>query len=170
MDRQPVLRGALVTIAPSVAQEYDALFAVASDPAIWDQHPAHDRWQEAVFRAFFDEGMAGGGMLTIRDARDGAVIGSSRYGPYDAAADEIEIGWTFFARDRWRRGYNRETKRLMIDHIARYVPTVTFHIGRDNARSRTAVAALGAVLRPGTVDVLRGGRMVPHVIYELRAR
>ncbi|KQM96754.1 GNAT family N-acetyltransferase [Sphingomonas sp. Leaf25] len=168
MNRQPVLRGQLVTIAPSVADDYDALFAVASDPAIWDQHPAHDRWRADVFRAFFDEGMAGGGMLTIRDAQDGSVIGSSRYGPYDPDADEIEIGWTFFARDRWRRGYNRETKRLMIDHITRYAATVTFHIGEANARSRTAVAALGAVLRPGTIDVLRGGRMVPHVVYALR--
>ncbi|KQN80085.1 GNAT family N-acetyltransferase [Sphingomonas sp. Leaf62] len=168
MNRQPVLQGALVRIAPTVPEEYAALFAVASDPAIWDQHPAHDRWQEDVFRAFFDEGLAGGGMLTIRDAGDGSVIGSSRYGPHDRHADEIEIGWTFFARDRWRRGYNRETKRLMIDHIAPHVAAVTFHIGQENRRSRTAVAALGATLRPGTVDVLRGGRMVPHVIYELR--
>lgn len=168
MDRQPELVGELVTVRPTVANDYDALYGVASDPAIWDQHPAHDRWQAEVFRAFFDEGLAGGGMLTIRDAADESVIGSSRYGPYDAKADEIEIGWTFFARDRWRRGYNRETKRLMIDHVAPHVSAVTFHIGQDNARSRTAVAALGATLRPGSIDVLRGGRMVPHVIYELR--
>jgi len=168
MDRQPELVGDLVRIAPTVAEDFDALFAVASDPMIWDQHPAHDRWQADVFRTFFDEGMAGGGMLTIRDVGDGQVIGSSRYGLYDAHADEIEIGWTFFARDRWRQGYNREAKRLMIDHVAPHVSAVTFHIGRDNARSRTAVAALGATLRPGSVDVLRGGRMVPHVVYALR--
>ncbi|PXA89183.1 GNAT family N-acetyltransferase [Nostoc sp. 3335mG] len=170
MDRQPVLAGELVRIAPTRAEDHAALFAVASDPAIWDQHPAHDRWRPDIFRAFFDEGLAGGGMLTIRDASDGSVIGSSRYGPHDRAADAIEIGWTFFARDRWRRGYNRETKRLMIDHVAPHVATVTFHIGQDNHRSRTAVAALGATLRPGSVAVLRGGRMVPHVVYELRRR
>ncbi len=170
MNRQPELSGDLVRIAPSVPDDFNALFAVASDPMIWDQHPAHDRWQPGVFRAFFDEGLAGGGMLTIRDAGDGQVIGSSRYGPYDAQADEIEIGWTFFARDRWRRGYNRETKQLMIDHVAGQVSAVTFHIGQDNRRSRSAVEALGATLRPGTIDVLRGGRMMPHVVYELRRR
>ncbi|KQM24882.1 MULTISPECIES: GNAT family N-acetyltransferase [unclassified Sphingomonas] len=168
MDRQPILIGDLVTVRPTTAGDYDALYGVASDPAIWDQHPAHDRWQTGVFRAFFDEGLAGGGMLTIRDAGDGRIIGSSRYGPHDVEADEIEIGWTFFARDCWRRGYNREAKRLMIDHVARHVGAVTFHIGEDNARSRAAVAALGATLRPGSVAVLRGGRMVPHVLYELR--
>lgn len=170
MNRQPVLIGALVTVRPTTAQDYDALYGVAADPAIWDQHPAHDRWQPAVFRAFFDEGLAGAGMLTIRDARDGSVIGSSRYGPYDPQADEIEIGWTFLARDRWRRGHNRETKRLMIDHIAPSVSAVTFHVGQDNRRSRSAVEALGATLRPGTIDVPRGGRVVPHVVYELRRR
>lgn len=167
IDRQPVLTGGLVTLVPTVPGDHDALFAVASDPLIWDQHPAHDRWQAPVFRDFFDDGLAGGGMLTIRDAATGAVIGSSRYGPHDVAADEIEIGWTFFARSHWRRGHNRESKRLMIDHIVRHVPTVVFHIGADNARSRTAVAALGAVLRPGTIDIVRGGRPVPHVIYAL---
>ncbi|MGT2514383.1 hypothetical protein ACVOMT_09230 [Sphingomonas panni] len=61
MDRQPTLIGELVTLRPTNADDYDALYAVASDPAIWDQHPAHDRWQAAVFRGFFDAGLATGG-------------------------------------------------------------------------------------------------------------
>jgi RimJ/RimL family protein N-acetyltransferase len=170
MNRQPVLTGEMVTLRPSVAEDYDALYAVASDPLLWDQHPAHDRWQEPVFRAFFDEGLAGGGMLTIRDTARGAVIGSSRYGPHDAHADEVEIGWTFFARTCWRQGHNREAKRMMIDHMLPQVAAVLFHVGQDNHRSRAAVEALGATLRPGAVDVLRGGRMVPHVVYGLHRR
>ena len=43
---------------PCAADDWDALFAVASDPLIWEQHPAHDRWQEPVFRAFFDDALA----------------------------------------------------------------------------------------------------------------
>ncbi len=170
MQRQPDLAGDLAIVAPTTPDDHDALFVVASDPSIWDQHPAHDRWQATVFRDFFDEGLAGGGMLTIRDAATGAVIGSSRYGPHDPVADEVEIGWTFFARSCWRRGHNRETKRLMLDHMLPRVAAVTFHVGQDNRRSRTAVEALGATLRPGTIDVVRGGRPVPHVIYELRRR
>ncbi|NCZ78399.1 MAG: GNAT family N-acetyltransferase, partial [Burkholderiaceae bacterium] len=50
------------------ADDHDALFAVARDPLIWEQHPAHDRWQPAVFRKLFDEGLASGGGLTVRDA------------------------------------------------------------------------------------------------------
>jgi RimJ/RimL family protein N-acetyltransferase len=165
MDRQPELQGELVHVAPTVTKDYAALYAVAADPAIWDQHPAHDRWQEDVFRAFFDEGMATGGMLTIRDAADGAVIGATRYVP--AGEKAVEIGWTFLARSHWRRGYNRELKRLMIDHALTQVEAVRFSAGADNHRSRRAIEALGAMQLPDAM-VERGGLVVPRVIYELR--
>ena len=165
MDRQPVLVGALVTVRPTTADDYAALYDVASDPLIWDQHPAHDRWQADVFRAFFDDGLATGGMLTIRDAGDGAVIGATRYVP--AGPDEVEIGWTFLARRHWRRGYNREVKRLMIDHALRQVGAVRFSAGVDNHRSRRAIEALGAVQLPDAM-VERSGQIVPRVLYELR--
>ena len=63
MDRQPALEGDLLTLRPAVREDFDALFAVASDPSIWEVHPAHDRWQAPVFRRFFDDGLASGGML-----------------------------------------------------------------------------------------------------------
>lgn len=165
MDRQPELQGELVRVAPTAPEDYAALYAVASDPAIWDQHPARDRWQEEVFRAFFNEGLATGGMLTIRDAADGAVIGATRYVP--AGETAVEIGWTFLARSHWRRGYNRELKRLMIDHALAEVDAVRFSAGVDNHRSRRAIEALGATQLPDAM-VERGGQVVPRVIYGLR--
>jgi hypothetical protein len=54
---QPVLEDAPVLLRPMRRDDWHALFAVASDPAIWALHPAHDRWQEPVFRAFFEEGL-----------------------------------------------------------------------------------------------------------------
>ena len=63
LDRQPVLEGERLTLRPLVPADWDALFAVASDPLIWEQHPAHDRWQEPVFRAFFDDALANAGAL-----------------------------------------------------------------------------------------------------------
>ncbi|MDJ0278359.1 GNAT family N-acetyltransferase [Sphingomonas sp. 2R-10] len=167
MHRQPELVGDLVRVSPSVPDDYAALYAVASDPAIWDQHPAHDRWRPEVFRAFFDDGMATGGMLTIRDAGDGTVIGATRYVP--AGSDAVEIGWTFLARSHWRRGYNRELKRLMIDHALAEVAAVRFSAGIDNHRSRAAIEALGATELPEAM-VERGGQIVPRILYELRRR
>ena len=58
MDRQPTLKGERLLLRPLEAHNWDALFAVASDPLIWEVHPAHDRWQEPVFRAFFADALA----------------------------------------------------------------------------------------------------------------
>ena len=65
MDRQPVLTGERLALRPMEAGDWPALFAVASDPQIWAVHPAHDRWQEPVFRAYFEEGLASGGALAV---------------------------------------------------------------------------------------------------------
>jgi RimJ/RimL family protein N-acetyltransferase len=167
-ERQPTLEGERVVLRPSVAADWDALFAVASDPLIWEVHPAHDRWQEPVFRAYFDAGIASGGALTIVDKGSGQVIGSSRFDNWDEAADEIEIGWTYLARSFWGGSYNREIKRLMLDHIHRYVRTAVFTVGEGNIRSRKAMAKIGGVVRPGIVERLMAGEMKPHVIYEIR--
>jgi RimJ/RimL family protein N-acetyltransferase len=81
-DLQPVLRGKLIELRPLRSDDFDALFAVAVDPLIWEQHPASDRYQPEVFRAFFDEAIASGGALIATASRDGQVIGSSRYHGY----------------------------------------------------------------------------------------
>jgi RimJ/RimL family protein N-acetyltransferase len=167
-DRQPMLEGDLVRLRPSTPQDWDALFAIASDPLLWEVHPAHDRWQEPVFRAYFDSGIACGGALTIIDRASGAVIGSSRFDNWKAEDDEIEIGWTYLARSHWGGAYNREIKRLMLGHIHRYVGTVIFTVGETNVRSRRAMEKIGGVLRPGVESRLMAGEMKPHVVYEIR--
>jgi RimJ/RimL family protein N-acetyltransferase len=144
-DLQPTLRGHLVELHPLRSEHFDALFAVASDPLIWEQHPANDRWRPAVFREFFDEGMASGGAFVVIDARDGRVIGSSRYFGFDADAGEVEIGWSFLARSHWGGRYNGEMKQLMLEHAFRSVRRVIFLVGIHNRRSQVAVEKIGGV-------------------------
>src|SRR4051794_3673872 len=98
MDRQPTLERELLRLRPLRVDDWDALFAIASDPLIWAVHPANDRWQEPVFREFFAEALAGGGALAVIDRASGAIVGSSRWERHDAEASEVEIGWTFLAR------------------------------------------------------------------------
>jgi RimJ/RimL family protein N-acetyltransferase len=144
-DPQPVLEGELLELRPLVAGDWDALYAVASDPSIWEQHPVSDRWREPVFRAFFDEALDSGGALVALDRADGRIIGSSRFHGWDAGRREVEIGWTFLARDRWGGAWNGEMKRLMLGHAFRWADSVLFLIGPDNRRSQRAVEKLGAV-------------------------
>ena len=161
-ELQPHLVGERVELRPLQEDDFPALFAVASDPLIWEQHPSWDRYKEEVFRQFFREAMASGGAFLVHDRADGRAIGSSRYAGYDPEKSEIEIGWTFLARSHWGGHYNGEMKRLMLDHAFRFVNSVYFVIGPNNIRSRTAVARIGAIFEE---QVNRNGKDV--VIYRI---
>jgi RimJ/RimL family protein N-acetyltransferase len=164
-DLQPTLKGDLLELRPLRPDDFVALFAVASDPRIWEQHPASDRYREDVFRAFFREALESGGALLALDAKDGRVIGSSRFHGYDAERSEIEIGWTFLARSHWGGTCNGEMKRLMLEHAFRFVDRVVFLIGPHNYRSQRAVEKLGAVPAGSRRDA--SGR--ESLGYEIRA-
>lgn len=151
-DLQPFLSGQLLHLRPLRSDDFDALFAIAGDPLIWEQHPARDRYQPEVFRSFFDEAMASGGALIATDAKDGQVIGSSRYFGYNAEESEVEIGWTFLARAYWGGKYNGEMKELMLRHAFKFVDRVVFLIGPENYRSQRAVEKIGATPAGTRID------------------
>ena len=115
-DLQPHLKGELIELRPLTPAEWQDLFAVASDPLIWEQHPESDRYKEDVFKIFFSEALESGGAFVIIDKKNEQIIGSTRFFGYDAEKSEIEIGWTFLARKYWGGHYNRELKQLMLDH------------------------------------------------------
>jgi RimJ/RimL family protein N-acetyltransferase len=148
-ELQPILKGELLELRSLRAEDFDRLFAVASDPLIWEQHPANDRYKPDVFREFFREAMESGGALMAIDLQTGRVIGSSRYYGYDEARSEIEIGWTFLARTHWGGIYNREMKQLMLAHAFKFVNSVILRIGATNFRSQKAMEKIGGA-RIGT--------------------
>jgi RimJ/RimL family protein N-acetyltransferase len=148
-DLQPTLEGKLLRLRPLHPEDWDDLYAVASDPLIWEQHPHNDRYKEEVFKEFFRDALASGGALVVSDSRSGHVIGSSRFHGYDKDKSEIEIGWTFLTRSHWGGLYNREMKQLMLRHAFRFVKSVVFLVGPENFRSQRALEKIGAV-RAGT--------------------
>src|SRR5215510_5964302 len=111
-ELQPNLVGKLVELRPLRPEDWDQLYAVASDPLIWELHPVRDRYREDVFHEFFNEALESGGAFAVLDRPSGMVIGSSRYAGYDPVGSEIEIGWTFLARAYWGGAYNGEMKHL----------------------------------------------------------
>ncbi len=166
-DPQPVLRGELLELRPLRAEDHAALYAVAADPLLWEQHPARDRHRPEVFAAFFAEALASGGALVARDRhQDGRVIGSSRFAGHDASLCEVEIGWSFLARSHWGGRYNAEMKRLMLTHAFGFVERVVFCVGPDNRRSQRALEKIGAVQIEGRRPA--AGRP-DRVIYQITA-
>jgi N-acetyltransferase len=164
-DFQPTLKGELLELRPLRAEDFRDLYAAASDPLIWEQHPVRDRYKEEVFRGFFREALESGAALIAIDSKDGQVIGSSRFHGYDEETSEIEIGWTFLARSHWGGIYNREMKRLMLRHAFKFVKSVIFLIGPQNVRSQRAIEKMGGVRVGSRPD--GGGR--ESFVYQITA-
>ncbi len=144
-DLQPVLTGELLSLRPLREDDFQDLYAVASDP-------------------YFREAMESGGALIVH-SRDGRVIGTSRFNGYDAGKSEIEIGWTFLARSCWGGAYNLEMKDLMLRHAFRFVDRVVFLVGPQNLRSQKAMEKIGG-LRAGWRQDSSGRE---SLVYEIRA-
>lgn len=152
---QPVLEGPTLRLQPLDERDFDVLFAVASDPLVWEQHPEPLRYRRDVFDGFFAGALASRGALLVLHRESGRVIGTSRYYDFDEPEREVAIGYTFLSRDFWGGAANTEMKRLMLDHAFGWAEAVWFHVGPQNFRSRRAVEKLGARLDR---IALRGGR------------
>ncbi|HEY6119848.1 MAG TPA: GNAT family N-acetyltransferase [Pyrinomonadaceae bacterium] len=166
-ELQPHLVGDLLEVRPLKPEDWESLFAVASNPLIWEQHPARDRYKEEVFREFFREALESGGAFVVIDRETQEIIGSSRYFGFDPGKREIEIGWTFLARSYWGGKYNGELKRLMLDHAFKFVDSVVFLIGPTNVRSQRAVEKIGGVLIARRNKTIQG-KSVEQVVYQIK--
>ena len=144
-DLQPHLKGELLELRPLTPNDWDELFAVASDSLIWEQHPERERYKEDVFRIFFKDALESGGAFVIIDRKTQRIMGSTRFYGYDPKKSEIEIGWTFLARKYWGGQYHAEMKRLLLNHAFKFVDSVVFFVGEDNVRSQKAMEKVGAI-------------------------
>lgn len=145
LDFQPVLSGGGLTLRPLTAADHAALYAAASDPLIWEQHPASQRHDRAVFDPYFDQLISTKRALAITLMDSNTVIGTSSFYIAPDPPQAHSIGFTFITRAHWGGKTNATAKRLMCAHLFQHVDTVWFHIAPNNIRSQKGTAKLGAV-------------------------
>jgi N-acetyltransferase len=170
---QPTLENELVLLRPLEPADRAALFALASDPLVWEQHPAKERSTPEGFEPYFAEAIACGKAFAIMNKEDHQLMGTSRYHPVPEYDDAIEIGWTFIARKYWGTKYNRSVKDLMIGHAFRFVSHVLFHVDAYNYRSQKAVGKIGGQLLSEINSIQispRGPRELIYGIHRDQAR
>ena len=167
LDLQPQLEGELLALRPLRPDDWEELFAVASDPLIWAGHPDRERYTEPVFREYFRTAIESRGALAVLDRATGRIIGSSRYVWRGPPRDELEIGWTFLARAFWGGTFNREMKRLMLQHAFQFVDRVVFIVGVTNIRSQKAMLKIGGVLTDRREVALLHGQPSESVVFEV---
>ena len=167
-DLQPHLKGELLELRPLDTDDWNELFAVASDSLIWEQHPEPDRYAENVFRTYFQGALESGGAFVIIERETQQIIGSTRFYGYDPEKSEIEIGWTFLARKYWGGRYNAEMKKLLLNHAFKFVRNVVFFVGEDNVRSQKAMEKVGAIKVGTTIREYGNHPPTPNVKYVIR--
>jgi len=165
IDLQPTLTGDLIELRPLCPADFDALFSAASDPLIWEQHPESDRYQRGVFQKYFGGALESKGAFAILERKSGRIIGSSRYCNLDPGKSEVEVGWTFLQRKFWGGSYNRELKKLMLDHAFQFVERVVFVVGEKNLRSQKALEKIGARFLKKKDLPARDGSLVPSLVF-----
>jgi RimJ/RimL family protein N-acetyltransferase len=166
-ELQPSIDNQWIKLEPLEPGDFEALYSVASDPLIWEQHPNKNRYQREVFATYFQGAIESGGAFRVIDNTTGTLIGSSRYYDLDEAKRLVAVGYTFISRDHWGGGWNRALKTLMLEHAFQFVDRVIFHVGVDNLRSRRAMEKLGAVHIGEAAMSYYGERSQQNVIYEI---
>ncbi len=144
-DFQAILENEIVKLRPLQTNDFELLYAVASNPEIWEQHPNKERYKREVFMNFFEGAVASKGAFVIYNAQTNQPIGSTRFYDFDIQKSAIFIGYTFLAKDHWGSVFNQAAKKLLINHAFKYVDNVIFHIGSENIRSQMAIIKLGAI-------------------------
>lgn len=84
--------------------------------------------------------------FAVRDRRDDAIVGSTRFCDFQPELPRVEIGYTWYAASRQRSPVNTACKRLLLAHAfeALECVAVQFCTDRHNHASQRAIERLGA--------------------------
>ncbi|MES2124074.1 MAG: GNAT family protein [Gemmatimonadota bacterium] len=171
------LEGHRVRLEPLAASHEDALTLAASDGKLWElwytSVPAPEG--VAAYIALALAGLGEGHMLpwVVRDLASGDVVGTTRYHDIIAAADRVEIGWTWYAARCQRTHVNTACKLLLLEHAFDTLGCGVVGLRTDNFnfRSQRAIEALGAK-RDGIIRhhfLRRDGSVRDSVVYSILA-
>jgi len=144
------LEGHGVRLEPLTPQHEEGLKAAAADGRLWELFftsvPEPEQVSSYINLAL--EKQRQGEMLpwAVRELKGGQIIGSTRYHDIVAAADRVEIGYTWYARRFQRTHVNSACKLLLFEFAFEKIKCRVVGLRTDNFnfRSQRAIEALGA--------------------------
>ena len=166
-----------IRLEPLSAEHHDGLVTAAADGKLWELFftsvPEPDKTRAYIEAAL--EGQKAGHMLpwAVRDLKSGQIVGSTRYHDIIAAADRVEIGWTWYAARCQRSHVNTTCKLLLLEYGFDKLNCKVIGLRTDNFnfRSQRAIEALGAK-KDGVIRhhwVRRDGSIRDTVMYSILA-
>ncbi len=147
---QVMLEGNFVRLEPMTLEHHTGLSEVGLDPEIWRYTLVVVQTPEEM-SSYIEDALklqrAGTALPFVTIERSsGRIVGSTRFGNYDAANRRIEIGWTWIAPPWQRTPINTEAKYLMLSHAFEKLACVRVELKTDvlNTPSRKAMLRIGA--------------------------
>ena len=148
--RPAKLEGHGVRLEPLSREHEQGLIEAAQDGKLWELFFTSVPRPEKAGKYIDDalEGQKKGDMLpwAVRDLKSGGVVGSTRYHDIVAAADRVEIGYTWYAQRCQRTHVNTACKLLLFTYAFEKLGCKVVGLRTDNFnfRSQKAIEALGA--------------------------
>ena len=144
------LEGYGVRLEPLSPQHEKGLIEAAKDGRLWELFfttvPEAGKTKKYIDDAL--KGQERGDMLpwAVRDLTSGAIVGSTRYHDIVAAADRVEIGYTWYAQRCQRSHVNTACKLLLFTYGFETLGCKVVGLRTDNFNfpSQRAIEALGA--------------------------
>ncbi|MGH8190949.1 MAG: GNAT family N-acetyltransferase [Rhodanobacteraceae bacterium] len=151
MNLKPTeLTNEYVALEPLSLEHVAGLEAAAADGELWNLRvtyvPRPGAMHAYVERALAMQGAGDSLPFAVRDRRDGAIVGSTRYYDFDAEIPRVTIGYTWYAKSRQRSHVNTACKLLLVDHAFGSLgcAAVAWETDILNATSQRAIERLGA--------------------------
>jgi RimJ/RimL family protein N-acetyltransferase len=144
------LEGHGVRLEPLSREHEKGLAEAAQDGKLWElwftSVPAPGETAKYIDTAL--QGQKDGHMLpwVVRESASGKIVGSTRYHDIIAAADRVEIGYTWYAKGFQRSYTNTACKLLLFSHAFEKIGCKAVGLRTDNFNftSQRAIEALGA--------------------------
>jgi RimJ/RimL family protein N-acetyltransferase len=144
------LEGHGVRLDPMSRDHERGLEEAAKDGKLWElwftSVPAPGETAKYIDTAL--QGQKDGHMLpwVVRESSSGRIVGSTRYHDIVAAADRVEIGYTWYAKRFQRSNVNTACKLLLFTHGFESLKCGVVGLRTDNFNftSQRAIEALGA--------------------------
>ena len=144
------LEGHGVRLEPLTREHEKGLIEAAKDGKLWQLFFTSVPEPENA-RKYLEDALKGqerGDMLpwAVRDLKSNTIVGSTRYHDIIAAADRVEIGYTWYAQRCQRTHVNTTSKLLLFTHAFETLKCKVVGLRTDNFnfRSQRAIEALGA--------------------------
>ena len=144
------LEGHGIRLEPLTREHEKGLIEAAKDGKLWELFFTSVPEPENAKKYLEDalKGQERGDMLpwAVRDLKSNAIVGTTRYHDIIAAADRVEIGYTWYAQRCQRTHVNTTCKLLLFEYGFEKLNCKVIGLRTDNFnfRSQRAIEALGA--------------------------